>query len=536
MAKVNNLSRLKIREVSSVDRPANRGARIMLMKRDGKAKRPKPMTLFQHQESARAAFGGKPSEGPKDRRGRQRHLKMESSLTPEAEAYLKREFTPKQRDRLASSGAAMTGGGYPIESLDDLKNAIQAIGRAKDPAATKAHIKARARALGHADLIPAGWVGKRAERALLKIAADLGDVDEMTESVLSFNQVLTEMSSPSYALGFIQQVKEASHALKDSVKSIACSDDLMPAEKAQAISDSYKQFLNHLSGISPGNITKALKEGVGSMSKLTKKLMKAYAAEPTPAAKTDDNTAALADAAKNATATATTAKQLQKAADKLEKRLAKADARLVAALTMSKAEKDYMDDPDADMDDEKKKIFLDMTTEERTKFIEANPLATIAQKRVASLPEPIRKQLAQSAADSVELAKRVEIDELRDFGKRATEIGQPETFGAHLRTLAKAGGAEEERTKAFDEVMTLLKAAAEQARTSGIFSAFGSNRGATGTAWDQLMGKAEELRADVAKSGGARPLTPEQAFAKVYEDPQNAPLVKQYNEERRRAA
>lgn len=72
----------------------------------------------------------------------------------------KAEFSDKQREKLAGKKQAMPGGGYPIRNVSDLKNAIQAIGRAKDPAATKAWIIKRAKALGAEDLIPEGWVTK----------------------------------------------------------------------------------------------------------------------------------------------------------------------------------------------------------------------------------------------------------------------------------------------------------------------------------------------------------------------------------------
>lgn len=75
----------------------------------------------------------------------------------------KREFTDKDRERLASSGAAMPDGSYPIETVGDLKNAIQSFGRAKNPAAVKRHIKQRAKALGRTDLIPDSWKSALAE-------------------------------------------------------------------------------------------------------------------------------------------------------------------------------------------------------------------------------------------------------------------------------------------------------------------------------------------------------------------------------------
>jgi len=70
---------------------------------------------------------------------------------------LERQFTSEQRDKFASSGIAMSNGSYPIEDKSDLKNAIRAVGRAKNPDAVKAHIKKRANALGAKDLIPKTW-------------------------------------------------------------------------------------------------------------------------------------------------------------------------------------------------------------------------------------------------------------------------------------------------------------------------------------------------------------------------------------------
>lgn len=68
-----------------------------------------------------------------------------------------RDFSTEQREKLAASGAAMPGGGFPIKSLGDLKNAIRAIGRAHDPSAAKAHIIKRAKALGAEKELPETW-------------------------------------------------------------------------------------------------------------------------------------------------------------------------------------------------------------------------------------------------------------------------------------------------------------------------------------------------------------------------------------------
>jgi broad specificity phosphatase PhoE len=73
---------------------------------------------------------------------------------------VKREFSEGERQDAADSGAALPDGSFPIKNEQDLRNAIHAIGRAKNPAKAKAHIRTRARALGASDLIPESW-GKR---------------------------------------------------------------------------------------------------------------------------------------------------------------------------------------------------------------------------------------------------------------------------------------------------------------------------------------------------------------------------------------
>ena len=87
---------------------------------------------------------------------------------PEVE---KREFTDAERAEAADAGQAMPDGSYPIKTVKDLKNAIQSYGRAKDPAKVKAHIIARAKALGKESMIPENW-----SKA---IEADTAKADEM---------------------------------------------------------------------------------------------------------------------------------------------------------------------------------------------------------------------------------------------------------------------------------------------------------------------------------------------------------------------
>lgn len=84
------------------------------------------------------------------------------------DGFEKTAFSDDQRKELATSGAAMPDGSYPIRNKEDLGNAIQAFGRAKDKGKTKAHIKSRARALDAMDMLPEKWdTGSKQEKSAM---------------------------------------------------------------------------------------------------------------------------------------------------------------------------------------------------------------------------------------------------------------------------------------------------------------------------------------------------------------------------------
>jgi len=75
-------------------------------------------------------------------------------------------ISPKIREKLAKEGKALKDGSFPIRNVSDLKNAIQAYGRAKDKDAAKKHIIKRAKDLQrYYDLIPEEWRSKRYKAA-----------------------------------------------------------------------------------------------------------------------------------------------------------------------------------------------------------------------------------------------------------------------------------------------------------------------------------------------------------------------------------
>lgn len=70
---------------------------------------------------------------------------------------LARNFSAKKRKQLAKKGHALSDGSFPIVNKADLKNAVQAYGRASNKAKAKRHIIKRARALGATNLLPDDW-------------------------------------------------------------------------------------------------------------------------------------------------------------------------------------------------------------------------------------------------------------------------------------------------------------------------------------------------------------------------------------------
>ena len=77
----------------------------------------------------------------------------------EIEGESARDVSTAERKRLASQGAALPDGSYPIANAGDLANAIKAFGRSNpgDRAKVKSHIIKRARALGKTSMLPEKW-------------------------------------------------------------------------------------------------------------------------------------------------------------------------------------------------------------------------------------------------------------------------------------------------------------------------------------------------------------------------------------------
>ena len=206
----------QIIEVSLVDRPANPNAKLMLAKSvDGEPNLIKTEELHEYNAPLPTdLFKAKEPDYENmipERKGKPANEKLYAQVIADAKKKFdvypsavanawvvqeykkrggtytteKREFSAEQRESMADRGTAMPDGSYPIANTEDLKNAIQAFGRAKNPAKTKQHIIRRARALGATDLLPEKWKESmsKAEKVIERakaVAADLAKFDQAT--------------------------------------------------------------------------------------------------------------------------------------------------------------------------------------------------------------------------------------------------------------------------------------------------------------------------------------------------------------------
>lgn len=85
-------------------------------------------------------------------------------------ATAKRSYTAEERKAMAAKGQALPDLSFPIKDSTDLSNAVSDYGRTKDKTKVKAHIMARAKALGATGSLPEDWtVSKREEEKMDQI-------------------------------------------------------------------------------------------------------------------------------------------------------------------------------------------------------------------------------------------------------------------------------------------------------------------------------------------------------------------------------
>lgn len=182
---------------------------------------------------------------------------------PARAAIIKRSYTENQRKEMAAKGQALPDGSFPVANESDLHNAIQAIGRASDKAAAKAHIIARAKDLGAVDTLPEAWnVSITKEEDMTdaeKMAALQKSVDEMTSNLAKAVADLAKANSDHAVTSTeLAKAKKDLEDLKDGG-----ADDAMEDKDGKVT----KKGLDFLAKHAPAGADEILKVGDASISK-----------------------------------------------------------------------------------------------------------------------------------------------------------------------------------------------------------------------------------------------------------------------------
>lgn len=488
------MRRFALSEISAVDNPANAHARMKIFKREdtdmpwtasdaqGHSKKADtPEKQKRWATIANAALEDKGDEGYAIRVANAAigkaadevidGVKVADLIAKYDEPYWKREFTAEQRRSDAESGDAEPDGSYPIKDAKDLHNAMQAVGRSKNPAKTKAHIRARAKALG--------------------LESELSDAFKR-------NGVVTKIVDAFWT----GRLEKARAALTKSLQSIVDDDDA--GDKAALVDKSVDEFTAHMAALSE-DLTKALSGGDPDVPEEIDMSLELKKALGLPADATADQITA---AVEKLTGTVEKAKddeiaKLRKESDALKIALAKAE--------MDDAEKAHHDG----MKDETEKEKFRAAGKDRRKEMMGK------RSGADSLVESLELEKANSKLKEYEkrMAALEEERDLEKYTKRVVAMGLPESKGKQFMLMCKNATTPEQKAavEEFEKDMTSAIAAAKE---GGVFKEFGAaGRTEVLTPYEELVAKAAELRKTQPQ------LTEAQAFAKVYADPANKKIV-----------
>jgi len=429
------------------------------------------------------------------------------------EDILKRKFTQEQRDAATASGAAMPGGGYPIEDAEDLSNAIRAVGRGKAPHATiRAHIRARAKSLGLTSKLPDTWKAVANLNEVLKHMAPMLSESDDDEGAAEFEEVLGEQQLTE---AFWQAFYQGTTALQGSLTSILKDDAVV--DKGPLTTESLQQFADYIEGILPGQIGKSLSATVAAIAGRAGQLYKGTVMlDELKKALGLPSTATEAEVTKAAEALATRNAELSKMSAKhaaFDGPMPKGGKAAFEAMSPNERDDHIASCNDSSNSDVEKALKAGdaFRTPEGVLITKAK-----LGDEMYAVMKANNDRVVTMAAD---LAKAKDREDEAVFAKRAEDLGFEASFGATMRKAYNGDAA------AQVDMDKQLKALRKQAEEGGLFKTFGNNQPGEGSAEAELVSKIETVqKADPT-------LTYAQAYTKVYTDRANAPIIKRMKEE-----
>ena len=194
--------------------------------------------------------------------------------------YISRE----KRQKLAKEGKALPDGSFPISNVEDVKNAVQAYGRAKpgNKAAVRRHISKMARKFDRPDLIPENWkslstVDEDVEdlrSRLAEFSAKLGDDMGKTLAVEAQEQgKYTPDTQPRDEKGkfrlVLARIKQdlGDAGLQDVVKKVSDAEQLNEVGNYQDAAKAANDVIGIVDRLDSGALNKQALENVRSSAK-----------------------------------------------------------------------------------------------------------------------------------------------------------------------------------------------------------------------------------------------------------------------------
>lgn len=444
------------------------------------------------------------------------------------EAICKRTFTAQERKDAEAKGYAMPGGRYPINDKKDLENAIHAVGRGKGShAAIRAHIMARAKALGATDMIPDDWKAKKRDGLIAKLAEFFHiNKDASDGDARDFAEVYAGIEAREVASDMLEDVDEAVCALRITVNEIMCDEET--TDKAAAIEESFQQFREHMAGLMPDELEKFA-------SAIVAKALTAGSAGTT-----DNEGVTMSVDLKKALGLPADAKDAD--VEKMLGEVVEGAAFGAAVEKMSAKHTAFMNNDKAKMPSGGKKAFASMSPDERDAHMSKNPVEDEeeAKKRAAAQDEvlklsdgsEVRKSAVGAATFDVLKRQEARIAEGEDIRKRGeiakrveplVNIGKADEIATLLHGIGKHDA------KLAESVETMFKALNERIAKGKLFEEAGSGQSGVTSAMKAITAKAEELRKADPK------LTIEKARMRVRaEHPELAKAESQEQEEQQR--
>lgn len=419
-----------------------------------------------------------------------------------ADPYWKRDFSDKQREKLAESGEAMSDGGFPIVTTADLKNAIHAVGRANDPEAAKKHIIRRARALDAVDMLPDKWEVKKMADAVETIAKAWIDPADGAKPFSDFLEASMESTRYWEAM---EAAGPVICALDNSLRSIAGDGTLDIGAKQIAMRESVEAFMVQIRETMPG-IEQEIADAITDLGKRSNAGNLAGDHVSKKEKSMPDELKKVAD--------------LEKQVADLTKSLAQAEV----IAKMSKEERDHMES----LDEKGKKDFLNLSPDERKakvkKAADGDEVLKVdgAEIRKSAVGDAtftvLKSQQAAIAKQAEDLKKAQDAAEFAELKKRASDEFSrlPGTVESKATILKALKGIDEDVRKGVEQVF-----ATAEKLMSNAFVMKGVNDGSTaaeGTPEATLNKRAKEIQK-------AENTTFEKAYAKAME--QNPDLYEQ---------